>query len=277
MSYKINNKDFGSIEEFVMQGRGCATTTPNHYQIRRNDNKIARVRSSGNRGSGAIIPVKFIHIKDGELGEISESQRIQQIEVLNEAYSSFGLTFTYDPSSVVNIDNAEWYRMDHGSWAERDAKRALHSNPRNILNFYTAGLSEGLLGWATFPWELDGDPERDGVVMLAETLPGGNATNFNLGKTAVHEVGHWLGLWHTFQGGCDAYGDHVGDTSAHQAPNYGKPERGERHNACSSETNDAPIHNYMNYVDDQWMDEFTSGQVGRIYDHLTIYRQEFLS
>lgn len=277
MSYKINNKDFGSIEEFVLQGRGCATTTPNHYQIKRNDEKITRLRSSGHRRSGAIIPVKFIHIKDGELGEISEFQRIEQIKVLNEAYSPFGVTFTYDPSSVVNIDHAEWYRMDHGSWAERDAKQNLNSNPREVLNFYTAGLSAGLLGWATFPWELDGDPERDGVVMLDGTLPGGSTPNFNLGKTAVHEIGHWLGLWHTFQGGCDAYGDHVGDTPAHQAPNYGKPDIGERHNACSSEPNDAPIHNYMNYVDDDWMSEFSSGQVDRIYDHLTLYRQEYLS
>jgi len=274
MSYKINNKEYGSIEEFVLQGRGCATTTPNHYQVKRNDERISQLRARGGRPSSVKIPVKFIHITDNGQGLISEGQRINQIEVLNNAYSTYGIYFDYSSSEVMEIENGEWYRMDHGSWAEREAKRTHNSNPKKALNFYTAGLSQGLLGWATFPWELEGDIERDGVVMLNETLPGGNAQNFNLGKTAVHEVGHWLGLWHTFQGGCDAYGDHVIDTPAHSSPNYGKPEIGERHNACSSTQENAPIHNYMNYVDDDWMNEFTQDQIDRVWDHLTLYRSE---
>jgi len=277
MSYKVNNKEFGSIEEFVLQGRGCATTTPNHYQVRRNDERIASLRRRGHRSSSANIPVKFIHITDDILGRISEEQRIGQIEVLNDAYSGYGIRFAYDPSATLEIDNGEWYRMDHGSWAEREAKRTLQVDPRSVLNFYTAGLSSGLLGWATFPWELGGDPERDGVVILDSTLPGGNSQNFNFGKTAVHEIGHWLGLWHTFQGGCGAYGDHVEDTPAHSAPNYGKPERGERHNSCPHAQENSPIHNYMNYVDDEWMTEFTQNQIDRVWDHIDLYRSGFLS
>jgi len=276
MSYKINNKEFGSIEEFVMQGRGCATSTPNHYQIRRIDERIAAMRSCAGSAQGLVIRVKFIHIVDEDRGHISEQQRIEQIDVLNLAYADCGIEFEYDIDTVETVENTAWYNMDHGSWAEREAKRTLGSDARNTLNFYTAGLSAGLLGWATFPWELDGDAQRDGVVMLHGTLPGGDVSNFNLGKTAVHEVGHWLGLWHTFQGGCDAYGDHVGDTPAHAAPNYGKPQQG-RHNACGGTDDDAPIHNFMNYVDDEWMTQFTSGQIARMWAQIELYRTGLFS
>ena len=275
MSYRINNKEFGTIEQFVLQGRGCATPTPNHYQIRRNDERIAALGQHLSRVTNLHIPIRFIHITDQHQGHITEEQRIEQVYVLNQAYEKYGIEFTYDPDMVEIAENARWYRMDHGSWEEREAKRLLGGDPTKVLNFYTAGLSAGLLGWATFPWELDGDIERDGVVMLDGTLPQGNVTNFNLGKTAVHEVGHWLGLWHTFQGGCDAYGDHVSDTPAHASPNYGKPEQG-RHNACPITEENAPIHNYMNYVDDEWMTEFTHGQIGRAWAQIELYRHGLL-
>ena len=89
------------------------------------------------------------------------------------------------------------------------------------------------------------------------------------------EIGHWLGLYHTFQGGCSATGDHVGDTVAHSGPNYGKPEVGLPHNACKEGEN-APVQNFMNYVDDDWMDRFTAGQVTRMRDMVGAFRPELL-
>ncbi|NQZ23639.1 MAG: zinc metalloprotease [Colwellia sp.] len=276
MSYKINNKEFGSVGEFVLQGRGCATITPNHYQIKRNDELVSGLRRTNSRPSSIIIPIKFIHIVDGSNGHITQAQREAQMSVLREAYGIYGINFEYSESEVVVEENSQWYRMDHGSFEEREAKTALQENPKKYLNFYTAGLASGLLGWATFPWEREGDFTKDGVVMLDSTLPGGDIQNFNLGKTAIHEIGHWLGLFHTFQGGCQAYGDHVHDTPPHAAPNYGKPEDGP-HNACSVDTGNAPIHNFMNYVDDAWMTKFTQGQIERVWDQISLYRSEFLS
>ena len=274
MKVIINNKSYDSLDTFVLQGRGCATTRPNNYQIQRNDERIEHFRTQ-ETPHRIDIPIHFVHITDGELGRISVDQRIEQVNILNTAFNNMGIYFSYDEQEVIYADNAQWYRMDHGSYEEREAKTQLQKSPQTHLNFYTAGISGGLLGWATFPWELDGDAARDGVVLLDESLPEGDAAPFNLGQTATHEIGHWLGLYHTFQGGCGEFGDHVADTPAHSSPNSGTPEDGLPHNACHVGEL-APIHNYMNYVNDEWMTEFTQLQEDRIWNHITIYRDGLL-
>jgi hypothetical protein len=157
--------------------------------------------------------------------------------------------------------------MRYGSAAEREAKTALHANPEEYLNFYTAELQEGLLGWATFPWELEGDPNIDGIVVLHSSLPDGDAIPYNLGHTATHEIGHWVGLYHTFEGGCDPIGDEVHDTIAHSDPDYECNEN----SACEPDQQ-SPVENYMNYTDDTCMDRFTSGQALRARDMITTFR-----
>jgi len=270
---------FNSQEAYIRSGRRCATPHVSRYQLTRIDNDIAAFRAANAAFRALVEPVtitvQFIHFTDGAEGAITEQQRHDQIEVLNVSYRDHRLQFSYDPATVVKVDNRRWFRMGHRSAAEREAKRQHHVDPQMHLNFYTAGLGGGLLGWATFPWELAGDPEIDGVVMLYSTLPDGSAVPYNLGRTATHEVGHWLGLYHTFQGGCDAVGDHVGDTVAHAGPNSGKPQEGLPHNACNP-TQQAPIHNFMNYVDDDWMTEFTLEQGQRMRDQIGTYRSSLL-
>lgn len=276
MAFYINNKEFESQEEFSKFGRGCATKIPSPIEILRVDEEIGANKSMRRLFSKLSIEVRFHHITYGGRGLISKNQRVKQIELLNLAFSGANLTFKYSESAVQYIDNYSWYYMGHGSAAEREAKSKLSSDSKKYLNFYTGGLVSGLLGWATFPFDLAGDPVLDGVVMLDESFPNGTAAPYNLGMTGVHEVGHWLGLYHTFQGGCNGIGDHVHDTSAHIDANYGEPEVGKPHNACIA-GEFAPIHNYMNYVDDAWMKELTDVQASRVKEQIMMYRTGLLN
>lgn len=274
-SYNFGGKDYDDFESF---GRSCGCPRPSYVRRQQIDAKMREFRSANaafRSTKGTInIPLQFIHITEGAVGAVNAQQRRDQVEVLNNAYGQHGITFTYEENDVKVVDNADWFRMGHLSAAERAAKKSLQVGPETTLNFYTTN-GGGLLGWATFPWDLEGDPDMDGVVVLYSSLPNIGSPPYNLGQTATHEIGHWLGLYHTFQGGCNATGDHVGDTIAHSGPNYGKPAEGKRHNACEEE--EAPVKNYMNYVDDDWMDRFTDGQVTRTRDMVGAFRPELLA
>lgn len=107
-------------------------------------------------------------------------------------------------------------------------KRSLRRGGAADLNIYTVGLRSGpgagFLGFGTFPFSYQSDPASDGVLLRYDTVPGGSLSVFNTGKILVHEIGHWVGLYHTFQGGCDAVqGDYVPDTPPEASPASGCP------------------------------------------------------
>jgi hypothetical protein len=205
-------------------------------------------------------------VSGGTQGNIPQSWIDAQMNVLNNAYAGTGFSFTL--VSVDRTNNRQWFSLQPGSSREGQMKSALAVSPTTTLNIYTCQPSQGLLGWAYFPWDFPESSYWHGAVILYSSLPGGSAAPYNLGDTATHEVGHYLGLYHTFQGGCSGNGDFVSDTPAEASPAFGCPTG---RNTCSSPGND-PITNFMDYTDDACMFQFTGGQTSRMTAAVATYK-----
>ncbi|MFG1627249.1 zinc metalloprotease [Kribbella sp. NPDC049227] len=219
--------------------------------------------------AAASVPV-YIHVMRSSTGagDVTATQINQQIAELNQDFAggessqAANTGFTFYLAGTDRFNNNTWHR-DGQSTTYRSQTR---KGGKNALNIWLVDFS--YLGIATFPWDYASNPSIDGIRVQYTSLPGGSATNFNLGKTASHEAGHWFGLYHTFQGGCTSTNDSVSDTPAQSSPSSGCPTG---RDSCSLSGLD-PIHNYMDYSYDSCYNQFTPGQSTRISNMWTAYR-----
>ena len=220
--------------------KSCGTKHPDDETARLIEDAVNRFRANRQAETGSAERTGTVNVNvyfhvitnTSGAGNVPDAQIADQIRVLNDAYSGVtGGAYTLYRFTLVDTDrtaNNTWYTATNGTTAERQMKTALRRGGAADLNFYTNNMGGGLLGWATFPSSYASDPIMDGIVCLYSSLPGGTASPYNLGDTATHEVGHWVGLYHTFQGGCAKSatngGDYVSDTPAERSSASGCPE-----------------------------------------------------
>ena len=236
--------------------------------------------ASVNAPSGAMVRIPvYWHIVTLPNGTGDVSGRVdEQMAVLNAAYAASG--FLFELENVRVVVNTTWFFSTIGSVEEQQMKSALRQGGPEALNIYTTN-GDVYLGWATPAFYYKFFPSYDGVVLWWAAMPGtglGGATpdepdgflKYDGGDTGTHEVGHWLGLDHTFAFGCQAPGDKINDTPYEAEPQFYCAPR----DSCTAPQHSGvdPITNFMDYTDDDCMDHFTLDQTKRMRQHWHAFR-----
>ncbi len=235
-----------------------------------------------------IIDVVAFLVRDTDNDNTAtEEQVTAQIEVLNTAYAG---RFSFNLTDVIEISSS-YSDVYYGEDSEYEMKANHRQGGAATLNLYIVDVPKvnineppyvvpSVLGWATFPSDYSYYPELDGVSIYYDSLPGGGLSGYNEGDTGTHEVGHWLGLYHTFQGGCIKSNDGVADTPAQSGANEQcllvdtckRPKNKKTGRVPSYAKGKDPIYNFMNYTPDSCMYQFTEGQFSRMEAAWAYYR-----
>jgi hypothetical protein len=253
-------------------------------------------RSTGSAARAAVLPVLNVNVQIHIIrGRHKHEHRVkwrgaaQLFRILRDGFNGaqspgvsepMGVNFALKRISVTRNDR--WYHAYPMSRADRQMRRHLHRGTAQTLNIYIktfprvrGGL---LLGHSRFPWQYRGHRAFDGVEVNVDAMPNGGARQFNLGDTVIHESGHWFGLLHTFQNGCDPTNDGVADTPAEIDTAHAC---GDIANLCDpTQVQPAPAgpgyydpaFNFMEYTPDACMRMFTAGQHERAVTMFTHYR-----
>jgi hypothetical protein len=221
------------------------------------------------------IPVVFNVLYRTSAQNVSLAQLQSQIDVLNEDFAAtnadYNLTSTYNSVKSGDIgvrfvlDAVNRRQTNKTSWSTNNAMKTSSqgiapTSPTTKLNIWVCNMGGGILGYAQFP---GGSSSTDGVVLddNATGRTGTAAAPFNKGRTATHEVGHWLNLRHIW-GDATCGNDFVGDTPVHNTSNGGCPSAG--HLSTCSGTPVEMTMNYMDYTYDACMYMFSAGQKSRM-------------
>ena len=257
-------------------------------------NKLATTFKKASSDSIRIIPVVVHIIHNGGSENISEAQVQSQIQILNEDYGKFTGTngdgngvdtkvrfclAKKDPNGnctngIVRIKST---LTNHQSYQRALMKELSFWDNTRYLNIYVVKSINGNVGgYSSFP---GGPPDEDGVVVRHNLFGNTGTASSSLGRTTTHELGHWFGLYHTFNNGCGtdlcADGDYVCDTPPQSSPSYNCNTL----NTCSNDIPDVndQKENYMNYTPDACKDMFTNGQRQRIQATLDTIRTQIWS
>ncbi|EFQ31142.1 metalloprotease [Colletotrichum graminicola] len=253
---------------------GCATHEPTleHIEISKKlaEEEATNATLFGLAAAATITVPTYFHVVASSQtvanGYITDKMLSDQLAVMNEDFAPHGISFNL--VQTTRTINPTWARDGD----ELAMKRSLRKGDYGALNLYFLRDIGGAFGYCYFPTTASPGSAsyiRDGCTILSSTVPGGSSTNYNLGRTVTHEVGHWFGLYHTFQGGCTGSGDSIADTPAQSSPSSGCPVG---RDSCPNQPGVDPIHNYMDYSIDSCYEEFTPNQQTRMYSFFNQYR-----
>ncbi|MES2851414.1 MAG: zinc metalloprotease [Bacteroidota bacterium] len=274
-------------EASVLARRGCASQEVLEAQLKADPTLALRMNEieaftqkamlSGRLVNGKVeIPVVVNVLYKTAAENISDAQIQSQIDVLNDDFNATNSDFSSTPALFSGVaanvgitfvlETVNRKSTTKTSWGTRDAMKKTKqggldpTSPTTKLNMWACTIGGGILGYAQFP---GGSTTTDGVVIDSKYfgLSGSGAYPYNLGRTATHEVGHWMNLRHIW-GDATCGSDLVSDTPTHNTANYGVPAY-PHYSTCSGTPVEMTM-NYMDYTDDRGMYMFSNGQKSRM-------------
>ncbi|QZK90003.1 zinc metalloprotease [Flavobacterium sp. CHNK8] len=266
--------------------RGCASQEVLDAQMKADPTLALRMNKieeftknamlNGRLVNGKVqIPVVVNVLYRTTAENISLAQIQSQIDVLNKDFNATNSDFNSVPALFSGVkanvgisfvlQSVVRKATTTTSFSTNDAMKKASTGiapttPTTVLNMWSCNLGGGILGYAQFP---GGASSTDGVVIdnNAFGTTGTVAAPFNLGRTATHEVGHWMNLRHIW-GDATCGSDLVSDTPTHNDANYGVPAY-PHYSTCTGTPVEMTM-NYMDYTDDRGMYMFSNGQKSRM-------------
>ncbi|KAJ3536713.1 hypothetical protein NM208_g6608 [Fusarium decemcellulare] len=196
--------------ERVARVKRCGNPPLDPQQLQLFSSKIVADTQGHTTRNPFTVPVWFHVLAVSKTnGSLTDKALNDQFRVMNQDYAPHNISFNLQ--GTTRTINAAWATDQDGG----RMRKALHREGYDTLNLYFMVSLDGL-GYCSMPEPTEPGSDvwiGDGCAITSSTLPGGQGP-YSLGRTVTHEVGHWLGLLHTFEGGCDGAGDFVSDTPA---------------------------------------------------------------